>query len=358
VSNRIHKTARTAAIAGSVLMVGSMLSGTANAADNGFKFEDSSYILTLRSAGIEAYSYIPRLLTEEVGHSYVDLIHDTGQPKGRCETIGAGYWLGQELEEGVLGPGAAPPDAGDVSGGYRNPTISRDVAPNISAEGNESARDPGVRNYFPPGNEVVDIPAESPGNHWTAKCIDDASGEAQGDVARGGPGQIVGSVAKASVDKATGVYTGTSRAYVYGLEGQFDGMSSFMQVVNKPNEKPIITYRMTYFNSGENKDKNGISFGGSQVPVEAFADNFNKGAEAFTAAAKPVGPNGAQTLKPQVGLSTDGGRFSISISSAVGWTGAAAREGTAGQEQGARFGSVTFEGIYGGEAGSYTQPNL
>lgn len=335
-----------------------MLSGTAQAADGGFKYEDSSYILTLRSAGIEYYDFIPRLLTQQQGHSFVDLSHDVGQEKGRCESLGAAYWLGQEVEEGVLGPGAAPPDAGDISGGYRNPTVARSVEPNLSPGENESNKNPGIRNYFPPGNEVVDIPNESPGNKWTAKCDGFLKGSAQGDQNRAGPGQIIGSVAQAEVDKATGIYTGSSRAYVFGLEGQFDGFSSFMQVVNKPNDKPVITFRMTYFNSGENKDKNGISFGGSQIPVEEFAKQFNAGAEAFSQAAKPVGPIGAQTLKPEVGVSTDGGRFSISISAATGNIGFAAREGTIGQNQGARFGSINFEGQYGGDAVSFEQPNL
>ncbi|MGQ0846954.1 MAG: hypothetical protein ACT4QF_22775 [Sporichthyaceae bacterium] len=91
-----------------------MQAGVAQAAENAFDFQNSSYILTLRSGGIETYATIPRELPQDVGHSFVDLIHDIGQPKGRCETLGAGYWLGTEVEEGVLGAGAAPPDAGDV----------------------------------------------------------------------------------------------------------------------------------------------------------------------------------------------------------------------------------------------------
>jgi hypothetical protein len=251
----------------------------------------------------------------------------------------------------VLGAGAAPPDAGDVSGGYRNPTTSRDVNPNLSAEGNESARDPGIRNYFPPGNEVVDIPAGGPGVKWLAKCDSDAAGSGHGDQHNISGFQVIGSNAQAEVDKATGVYTGTSRAYVLGLEGAsgFDSMSSFMQVVNKPNEKPVITYRMSYFNSGANADKSGFTFGGQSVPADQFATAFNQGAKSFSDAVKPVGPIGAKTLSPEVGVSTDGGRYSISISSATGNIGFAVREGGLGQNQGARFGSITFEGMYGNQ---------
>ncbi|MGQ0843224.1 MAG: hypothetical protein ACT4QF_03720 [Sporichthyaceae bacterium] len=343
------RLASLAGATGALLMVGTALPGAATAATSKFDFTESSYILTLRSGGLEPYAFIPRDLPIDVGHSYVDLIHDIGQERGRCEVLGAGYWLGGELEEGVLGAGAAPPDAGDVSGGYRNPTLTRDVAPNLSPGENQSARDPGVRNYFPPGNEIVDIPSNGNGPKWQAKCDSDAKGSATGDVVNVGGFQVVGSTAQAEVDKTTGVYTGTSRAYVFGLEGAsgFDSASSFMQVVNKPNAKPTITYRMSYFNSGDNKTKSGITFGGSDIPVEDFAKAFNDGAKAFSDAAAPVGPFGAGTLTPEVGVSTDGGRYSITISAGHGVTGLTAREGTAGGRQGMRIGSVTFTGVYG-----------
>jgi hypothetical protein len=130
----------------------------AKAKKGGFNFLDSSYILTLRAGGIEPYAFIPRDLPTDVGHSYVDLIHDIQQPKGRCEALGAGYWLGGETEEGVLGAGAAPPDAGDPSGGYRNPTTSREVEPNLSPGENLSNKNPGIKNYFPPGQRGAGHP--------------------------------------------------------------------------------------------------------------------------------------------------------------------------------------------------------
>ncbi len=345
----IRKLAPKVAAGSALLMAAGMLAAPAQAAPTAFNFQDASYILTLRSGGIEYYDEIPRVLTQQQGFSYVDLIHDIGQEKGRCEAWGAGYWLSNEVEEGVLGAGAAPPDAGDVSGGYRNPTTSRDVQPNLSAGDNQSARNPGIKNYFPPGNEVVDIPTTGAGVKWIAKCDSDAKGAGTGDQHNIGGFQLIGSTAQAEVDKATGVYTGSSRAYVVGLEGAsgFDSMSSFMQVVNKPNEKPVITYRMSYFNSGANTDKNGFTFGGQNIPADQFASAFNNGAKSFGEAVKAVGPIGAQTLAPQVGVSTDGGRYSISISAATGNLGFAVREGGLGQNQGARFGSITFEGVYG-----------
>jgi hypothetical protein len=314
-----------------------------------YSFPDASYILTIRSAGIEYYDDIPRELQQDQGFSYVDLLHDIGQPQGRCETFGAAYWLGQEVEEGVLGKGAAPPDAGDVSGGYKNPFVSRDVEPNLSAGDNQSNRSPGIPNFFPPGKTVVPMPPEGPGYKWQAKCDGDTHGKGTGDTLNVGGLAAVGSTSEGALDKSTGVYTGTSRAYFLGMEGAtgFDSGSSFMQITNAPNEPAKITYRMSYFNSGENKDKSGISFGGQDIPVSQFADAFNSGAKSFASAASAVGPAGAGTLTPEVGTSTDGDRYSITISAGHGNLGFAARNGTVGQNQGMRIGSITFQGLYG-----------
>lgn len=331
------------------VMVGAALPVAATATDAQFDFRDASYILTLRAGGLEPYAYIPRDLPVDIGFSYVDLIHDIGQDQGRCETWGAGYWLSDEVEEGVLGAGAAPPDAGDVSGGYRNPTTSRDVKPNLSAGENLSARDPGVRNYFPPGNEVLDIPATGNGPKWVANCEHDAKGSGHGDILNVGGFQVVGSATQAEVSKETGFYTGTSRAYVLGLEGAtgFDSASSFMQVTQKPDQKPVITYRMSYFNAGDNREKNGVTFGGQNVPVEDLAKQFNEGAKALGQAAAPIGPLGAGTLTPEVGVAANSGRYSITVSAGHGNFGLTARDGTVGMNQGMRIGSVTFTGVYG-----------
>jgi hypothetical protein len=352
----MHRSAtRAAAVAGSLALIGAM-AAPAHAADAGnsnakaFDWTNASYILTLRSGGLETYAHIPRDLPQDVGYSFVELVHDTGQPQGQCEAWGAGYWLGQEVEEGVLGAGAAPPDAGDVSGGYKNPTTSREVRPNLSAGQSQSDRHPAIKNYFPPGNDIYAFPPNGPGYKWTAKCDDDLKGETQGDVINAGGVQAVGSTAQAAIDKTTGVYTGTSRSYVIGLEGAsgFDSASSFMQVTNRPDKDATITYRMSYFNSGgDNKGKNGITFGGTDVPVQQFADQFNANAKTFGQAISAVGPAGAATLTPEVGVSTDGNRYSITISAGHGNLGFNARQGGLGEDQGMRLGAITFQGVYG-----------
>src|ERR1700742_1257496 len=53
---------------------------TAGTKSAGFKYSDASYIMTLRSAGIEYVDNIPRELQQDQGFSFVDLLHDIGQP--------------------------------------------------------------------------------------------------------------------------------------------------------------------------------------------------------------------------------------------------------------------------------------
>lgn len=196
---------------------------------------------------------------------------------------------------------------------------------------------------------MLDIPSSGNGPNWAAKCDGDAKGQATGFNLDAGGVQALGSSSQATIDKATGVYNGTSRAFVFGVEGAtgFDSFSSAMQVVNKPNAKPVITYRMSFFNSGEKESKSGFTISGTDVPIEEFTKQYNEQAKQFTAAAKAVGPIGSSVLTPEVGVSTDGGRYSITLSAAQGYIGFAAREGTIGQQQGMRSGATTFQGVYG-----------
>jgi hypothetical protein len=334
------------AAAAAALLVGAPLTAAppATAAPSPFDFEESSYILTLRAGAVEPYALIPRDLPTDIGYSYVDLVHDIGQQDGRCEAWGAGYWLGQEVEEGVLGPGAAPTDAGDVSKGYKNPTTSRQVRPDLTPAGQPSGSD-----------RTPAIPADgSAGPNWIAACAHDAKGNGTGELADLAGAKLVGSTSAAEVNKATGLYTGTSRAYIQDLDigGALVTITSLMQVKQAPGAQPVITYRLWLLDGGAEGtnyglNQNGFTVAGTDVPadqlVEQFNDQIAQGARAIAA----LGPYGLTLLAPHVGKSTDGDRYSITAPVIQGNAGLKLRDGTIGQEQGLRFGSVTFQGVYG-----------
>lgn len=309
-----------------------------------FDFKNSSYILTMRAGAVEPYAKIPRDLPTDIGFSFVDLIHDRGRADGRCEAWGAGYWLGTEVEEGVLGLGAAPPDAGDISGGYRNPTTAREVRPDLTPKGQPSGSD-----------RIPALPADGgAGPLWSAKCTDDAKGTGTGDMVNASGVRSVGSTTSAQVDKKTGMYTGTSRAYISGIEaaGNLATITTLMQVKQAANAKPTVSYRISFFEgepaqSAYGFNQNTFTVSGTDVPVDELVDQFNQQAAQGGQALSVLGVYGFTMLAPTVGKTTDGDRTSISAPVIEGKAGLALRDGTIGQEQGLRFGAVTFSGIYG-----------
>lgn len=340
---------RTLTVLGStaaLVLTAGLTAGQASAA-SGFDFaNEASYILTLRAGAVEPYTLIPRYLPMDIGHSYVDLTHDLGAPEGRCESIGAGYWLGTELEEAVLGPGFAPPEQdGTAPLGYRNPTISRTVRPDLNPPGQEN-----------PTDRTPAMSANGNGPQWQSSCESGEQGAATGDIVNAAGTRVAGSTTSAKVDRSTGRYTGTSRAYITGIEGAgpLDTITSLMQVTNEVDEKPVITYRISFYASEMGGAESGFSqkgftVSGTNIPADQLVEQFNDQAKAAGAALATIGPMGFSLLAPQVRTSTNGGRYEIvaPVVQAIG--GAHLRDGTAGEESGVRFGSTAFTGVYGGQ---------
>jgi hypothetical protein len=332
------------------------------AAAGGFDFVNkASYILDMRSAGLEFEDRIPAVIYQDVGYSEVNLSHDIGQPQGHCETDGATYWLGQYVEEGVLGKGAAPPDAGNVSGGYKNWVHARDVKPNDSAGKSLSNRSPGIVNYLPPGQEIAPLPTDGTPVYVNAHCDNDVKGEGVGNVADLVKNtDVVGSTTSSNLDRSTGVYTSTARAYVTGIKnaGDLNTISSFMQVTQKPDgSQPVVTYRLSFFRAAPNGSPTGwggkgFTFSGNNVPADQLTNQFNSQAATMSSAGSALGPLGFKVLAPSKGVegSTEAGTTGLNYITAPaiqGEAGLNARSGTIGQDQYARFGSITFTGVYG-----------
>jgi len=75
--NRVrHRVGATSGAA--VLLVGALAAPAA--ASSGFDFTDkASYILDMRSAGVEFEDHIPAVIYQDVGYSEVNLSHDIGE---------------------------------------------------------------------------------------------------------------------------------------------------------------------------------------------------------------------------------------------------------------------------------------
>ncbi|HEX3825626.1 MAG TPA: hypothetical protein VHV82_00005 [Sporichthyaceae bacterium] len=328
-----------------------------------FDFQnDASYVLDMRNAGVEENTPIPAYTYQDIGFSGVQLTHDIGQPEARCDSRGAGYFFGQYVEEAVLEKGAAPPDAGDVSGGYANPVMSRSVKPDVSAGGtNLTDRHPFIQNPFPPGNEVTKLPNDGTPLYINSNCADDVKGSGTGnvfDVAK--VADVIGSTTEAGVDRVTGEYVSTARAYVAGIKGAgpLTALSSFMTVKQTPGSDPVVTYRMSLFDNDSGGsvtgwNQSGITLSGNNVPANQLTDQFNSQLSTVSGALAALGPFGIRVMAPDTGIEPandtgtgSGGHYVTAPSVQVDY-GLHARDGGIGQHQVTRLGAISFTGVYG-----------
>jgi len=327
-----------------------------------FDFQnEASYVLDMRNAGVEENTQIPSSVYEDIGYSAIQLTHDLGQPEGKCDARGAGYWMGQYVEEAVLEKGAAPPDAGDVSGGYSNPVYSRSVKPDVSASAELDATDhhPFIQNPFPPGKEVTKLPNDGTPLYVTSSCDNDLKGTGTGnvvDVAK--VADVIGSTTESGVDRSTGEYNSTARSYIAGIKGAgvLTALSSFMTIKQVPGSDPVITYRMSLFDNDSGAsdtgwNQNGITLSGSNVPANQLTDQFNSQATTVAGALAALGPFGVRLLAPDTGAAGPSetgtsGRYVTAPSIQLDY-GSHARDGGIGSHQITRLGAISFTESYG-----------
>ena len=333
------------AVAASLVLAAGVLASPAGAATMkkkpAFDINEVGYSEYMRAGAVETFAEIPRNVPQNLGYSHVELIKDIEEAAPRCIADGAGYWLDDILEEGVLKGGAAPIGEGQTTtdaSPYDNPTIHRVYRPaNADDGGNTSTAD-----------RTPKFPSNGNGPLWTSNCTPDFfGGSGTGNMLDAGGSKVAGSSITSQVDKATGIYTATGRAYVTGIAGAFDSITSLMQVVHAPNQEPKITYRLSFFDSDAGKStfaSDGVEFFGSAVPASQFVDQFNSQSAAFSQQGAALGPAGLQILSPQVYPDQDSGRMTITAPAAAGNLGFASRAGTIGQNFGMKFAEITWTG--------------
>lgn len=333
------------AVAASLVLAAGVLASPAGAATMkkkpSFDINKVGYNEYMRAGAVEWFAEIPRNLPQNLGYSHVELIKDIDEASPRCIADGAGYWLDDILEEGVLKGGAAPIGEGQTAtdaSPYDNPTIHRVYRPANADDGSNNAT----------SDRTPKFPANGNGPLWTSACTADFfGGSGTGDMFNAAGSKIAGSSIVAQVDKNTGIYTATGRAYVTGIAGAFDTITSLMQVVHAPNQEPKVTYRMSFFDSDAGKSafaSDGVEFFGSAVPASQFVDQFNSQSAAFAQQGAALGPAGLQILSPQVYPDQDSGRTTITAPAAYGNLGFASRSGTIGQNFGMKLAEITYTG--------------
>jgi hypothetical protein len=331
------------AVATTLVLTAGAFATPAGAATTKKKFDinELGYNEYMRAGAVETFAEIPRNVPQNLGYSHVILNKDIEEESPHCIADGAGYWLDDILEEGVLKGGAAPIGEGQTAtdaSPYDNPTIHRVYRPADSDDGSQNAT----------SDRTPKFPSNGNGPLWTSSCTPDFyGGSGEGDMFAASGAKIAGSSIVAQMDQATGVYTATGRAYVTGIAGAFDTITSLMQVTHVPDSEPKVTYRMAFFDSDASKSgfsSEGFQFFGSDVPASQFVDQFNAQSAAFSKQGAALGPAGLQILSPQVYPDQDSGVTTITAPAAAGNLGLASRSGTLGQNFGMKFAEITYTG--------------
>jgi hypothetical protein len=316
---------------------------TAKAAKAKYKFFDSDFILRLRASAIQPEADIPKPLVPGIGYSAVNLEKDIGGELADCEIYGAGVYFTDIVQEGVL-ENSGPPDAGNKGGGIFNPTESKDTKPNLSPGENLNSRKPGLRSLTD-GSRMAEIPHEGNGVHWKANCESDAAGKATGNNLDVAGLYGVGSTTAGALNKKTGEYLGTSRAYVAGLgPAGMDVVQSFASVKHLPGQKPLIAYRIGL---------NGTTTAsGANLPYGELTKSFNEAIKGQSSTFSALGPSQGliQLMGPTESQSENGGRYLINFPFFELQQGIEARQGTAGHNQRLRLVTIDYEGLYQGGA--------
>ena len=315
----------------------------AKSAKGKYSYVDSDFILRLRASAVQAEADIPHPLVPGFGYSAVNLDKNLGGPYAKCEVFGAGFYLTDIVQEGIL-ENSGPPDAGNKGGGIFNPTESKDTKPNLSPGDNLNTRKPGLRSVTD-GSRMADIPHEGNGPRWTAQCDNDAAGKGVGNWVDAGGVEMLGSATSGAINKTTGEYTGVSRAFVAGLgpAGQ-DVVHSWASIKHMPAQKPVISYRI-----GVNGTP---SASGTNVPYGDLTKSFNDAMQQNHGATAAVGPTGnlLALMGPTESESENGGRYVINFPFFEAQHGLEARKGGAGHNQRVRLVNIDYEGLYQGGA--------
>jgi hypothetical protein len=320
----------------------------AKAASGKYNYTDSDFILRLRAAAIEVEPDIPHPLVPGIAYAAVNLEKNLGAPTGKCEVFGAGFYLTDVVQEGVL-ENSGPPDAGNKGGGIFNPTESKDTAPNLSpGQGNLNSRKPGLRSVTD-GSRMAEIPHEGNGPRWTAKCDNDYSGKGVGNWVDAGGVEGFGSTSTGAINKSTGEYTGVARSYVAGLgPAGMDVVHSWASIKHMPKAKPVISYRI-----GVNGTP---AASGTNIPYGDLTKAFNDAMQQNHGATAAIGPTGnlLALMGPTESESENGGRYIINFPFFEAQQGLEARKGGIGHNQRVRLVNIDYEGLY--EGGAIKEP--
>jgi hypothetical protein len=289
-------------------------------------------------------------MTSRVFETYAEIPHQfyPGFPTtdvslfspGQCETFGAGYFAGIEIEEAIFG----------TMPGYKNVTLAR-------------ASNPETKGY-PSKAEVAPLGGQG-GPAYTAECPSSDFGH--GTARNGGftsPGGSAGSglsetTQKLDHDAQTVTSETTTSLSDLSLGGslRIQHISSYLKTVLTPDAEPKVTYRITLEGISTGGDgvsaaaadsfavtDGGLTLAGKDVGGSALIKEFNEQSQTHEKDLSVLARYGFRILAPKFSAGDDGYTVEAPVMDAGLYL--PARQNQTGQGQALRIGMARFTGSY------------
>ena len=288
--------------------------------------------------------------TSRVFETYAEIPHEfyPGFPTtgvslfspGQCETFGAGYFAGIEIEEAIFG----------TMPGYKNVTLAR-------------ASNPETKGY-PSKAQVAPLGGQG-GPAYTAECASPDSGH--GTARNGGfttPGGSAGtalSETTQTLDRDAETITSETTTALddlrLGASLRIHHVSSFMRTVLVPDAEPKVTYRITLQGISTGGDgastaaadsfainDGGLTLAGNDVGGSDLIKQFNEQSQAHEKDLSVLARYGFRILAPKFSAGDDGYTVEAPVMDAGLYF--PSRQNQTGQGQALRIGMARFTGSY------------
>jgi hypothetical protein len=334
--SRSHTIIRgIAAVSGLLLVAGAAgvvgLQSPVAAAEGG----SAAWSVDTTSRVFETYAEIPHQFYPGFPTTAVSLFSP-----GQCETFGAGYFAGIEIEEAIFG----------TMPGYRNVTLAR-------------ASNPETKGY-PSKTEVAPAGGQG-GPTYIAEC---ASPDFGHGIARNGgftgPGGSAGSGLSETtqkLDRDAGTITSETTTSLTDLRIggslRIHQVSSFMRTVLTPDAEPKVTYRITLGGISTGGDgastaatdsfavtDGGLTLAGKDVGGSDLIDQFNEQAKSHENDLSVLARYGFRVLAPKFSIGDD--RYTVEAPVLDAALYFPSRQNQTGQGQALRIGMARFTGSY------------
>lgn len=306
------------------------------------------YQFTVRAAPAEQYLQYFRELVQDVGFSRVQIAHRAGDATGHARALGSAYWLLTDDEPCLLGCEPPCPPSAVV-----NATVARTANPKDCDD-----KVPGLAALSVPADVTKQLgDGARPRSDARTPSTYLATGSARVAEFAGNAGlraAAAGSESTATVDPATGRYTGTARGYVADLQLAGDRLAtvtSLLRVTAEPGGTPKVDYLLSLLASGGGGWQSGVDQGsftiaGTAIPLADLIGRVNAQLAALGSSLGNLADLGVRVLAPATDYVPGTDRFRVAAPVLLLGVSPDVSTPTPNRDTGVRLGTAVFEGSY------------